>query len=94
MTTQTSTLLKFANLHLAAESLFGITPNDLLGAVRDNLAMTDARLKLGNTRSSRFTDAQAAEFSQLWEVVEHKSNTATGFSAELQGQVLHCSIAA
>ena len=45
--------------------------------------MTEASLKFGNNRSSRFTDVQAEEFSKLWEVVEHKSNTVTGFSGTL-----------
>jgi pimeloyl-ACP methyl ester carboxylesterase len=45
--------------------------------------MTESDLLRGNTRSSRFTEVQAAEFVQIWQVVEHKSNTTTGFSGTL-----------
>jgi hypothetical protein len=83
MTTQASNLLKFANVQLAAESLFGILPTDAPGKVFDSISMDEGSLKRGNTRSSRFTDVQATEFAQLWEVVEHKSNTSTGFSGTL-----------
>jgi hypothetical protein len=65
MTTQASTLLKFANLQLAAESLFGILSTDVAGQIKFSGSMDEESLKRGNTRSSRFTDAQAAEFSQL-----------------------------
>ena len=39
---------------------------------------------LGNGRTSRFTQVQAEEFlADGWKVVEHKSNTETGFSGTL-----------
>jgi hypothetical protein len=65
MTTDTKTLLKFANVQMAAEALLD-RPGDFTG-----------QLVYGNNRSSKFTDAQAAEFASLWEVVDHKSNTST-----------------
>ena len=71
MTTDAKTLLKFANVQMAAEALLD-RPGDFTG-----------QLMYGNNRSSKFTDVQAAEFAQLWEVVEHKSNTSTGFSGTL-----------
>lgn len=75
MSTDAKTLLKFANLQMAAEAVdlsAGITGNDYTAA-----------LVKGNNSSSKFTDVQAAEFAANWEVVEHKSNTATGFSGTL-----------
>jgi hypothetical protein len=83
MTTQASTLLKFANLQMAAESLFEVLPSDAPGQIKSASSMNQASLILGNTRSSKFTTAQAAEFAADWKVVEHKSNTATGFSGTL-----------
>ncbi|MFV0678998.1 lipase family protein, partial [Ottowia sp.] len=37
----------------------------------------------GNDRTSRFTPTDAAWFAQSWEVLEHTSNTVTGFSGTL-----------
>jgi hypothetical protein len=69
---------------MAAESLFGITDVDLPGAVRLGTSMSVASLTKGNTRSSKFTETQATQFiADGWTVVEHKSNTTTGFSGTL-----------
>jgi hypothetical protein len=40
-------------------------------------------LVFGNNRSSKFTDEAAAQFAAVWSVVEHKSDTTTGFSGTL-----------
>jgi hypothetical protein len=84
MANETTTYLKYANLQMAAESLFGITDVDLPGAVRLGTSMSVASLTKGNTRSSKFTETQATQFiADGWTVVEHKSNTTTGFSGTL-----------
>ena len=72
--------LKFANLQIAAEA-FLLTDedhpkpksgSDLIAALVD-----------GNNRSLKFTQTQAEAFSDEWEVVAQKANTATGFSGTL-----------
>jgi Ca2+-binding RTX toxin-like protein len=73
MTTNASTLLKYANVQMAAEARLDLFLNQA----------SEAALKFGNDRSSRFTTVQAAEFATDWKVVEHKSNTSTGFSGTL-----------
>ena len=73
MANEIATYLKYANVQMAAEARL-----DLFG----NQATASA-LIFGNDRSSKFTATQAAEFTKDWEVVEHKSNTATGFSGTL-----------
>lgn len=82
MTVSIATYLKYANLQMAAESLFGIQPIDIAG--KTSLTMNEASLKDGNNRASKFTQVQADQFiADGWTVVEHKSNTATGFSGTL-----------
>jgi Ca2+-binding RTX toxin-like protein len=88
--------LKFANLQMAAEALFGfnatppgtiLTPGDKL----DNpLEMPIERftriLTDGNLHASKFTSTEAEKFvdpAKGWKVVEHISNTTTGFSGTL-----------
>ncbi len=74
MTNEITTYLKYANLQMAAESLFGGTGS----------TMDVASLVLGNNRSSKFTEIQAQQFiEEGWTVAEHKSNTSTGFSGTL-----------
>jgi hypothetical protein len=36
--------LKYANLQMAAESLFGVLPTDAAGLIKDSISMTDATL--------------------------------------------------
>lgn len=84
MTPTTTTMLKYANLQMASEVLierqlaspgatfFGSLAGDKLKILTD-----------GNTRASRFTETQASEFARDWSVVEHISNTETGFSGTL-----------
>ena len=73
-----ATLLEFANLQVAAEALYDkeniVTPTKI-----SNLNY----LKDGNNHTSKFTDTQAEEFAQKWEIVSHIANTGTGFSGTL-----------
>ena len=91
-----TTFLKFANLQMAAESVYEFNARDnpdqmqgipLGAAKKENGKFVGAilpdLLTLGNTRASRFTPIQAAEFASQWTIVEHLSNTATGFSGTL-----------
>ena len=83
MANDIATYLKYANLQMAAESLFGILPTNAAGFTKGAGSMTEVTLTDGNKRSSKFTTTQAKEFASLWEVVEHISNTPTGFSGTL-----------
>ncbi len=69
--TSPTTVLKYANLQMAAEARLDLFP-DLKSA-----------LTYGNNRSSKFTDKQAAQFTADWKVVAHQANTGTGFSGTL-----------
>lgn len=53
MANNVSDFLKYANLQMAAESLFGISPQDAPGLV--TTTMTVDTLIIGNRRSSAFT---------------------------------------
>ena len=80
-----SNLLAFANVQMAAEVLFGLAdggPGSVFSGGFDSPQRL-AFLTEGNNRASKFTMAQATEFAQIWEVVEHKSNMPTGFSGTL-----------
>lgn len=81
MVNDIATYLKYANLQMAAESLFAVPITAIPGAISRDMDV--ASLTIGNNRSSKFTTSQATEFASLWEVVEHKSNTPTGFSGKL-----------
>jgi Ca2+-binding RTX toxin-like protein len=84
MSIDVATYLKYANLQMAAESLFGTTNVDLPGAVKLADSMNVDSLIAGNNRTSKFTVTQANQFiADGWAVVEHISNTATGFSGTL-----------
>jgi Ca2+-binding RTX toxin-like protein len=63
-----STLLTYANLQMAAEALL------------DDPEPFDIQLTSGNNRSSKFTQTQATQFTNEWQVVAHQPNTSTGFS--------------
>jgi hypothetical protein len=79
--------LKFANLQMAAESLFGFnaTPpgTNLTPGATSNLPLDPLRLEQGNLHASKFTATEATKFVEQWKVVEHISNTPTGFSGTL-----------
>lgn len=79
-----STYLKYANLQMAAESLFGVGSSAAPGTTTGQGSMTARSLEEGNRRSSRFTSTQATRLlDDGWTVVEHRSNTTTGFSGTL-----------
>ena len=80
-----SEYLKFANLQMAAEALYRfkatngpVTPATPFSGEIPIDVLTD-----GNLHASRFTVIQANVFAAQWEVVEHISNTSTGFSGTL-----------
>lgn len=83
--------LQYANLQMAAEALYGynaaiLGANLTPGAIYKNGPIDlEDNLLTGNTHASKFTTTQI-ELSGLatdWEVVEHISNTSTGFSGTL-----------
>ena len=86
-------MLKYANLQMAAEALYKFNaktdPNQLPGETDSltsnfiNRPLTADILTDGNLQASRFTQIEADKFVALWEVVDHLSNTTTGFSGTL-----------
>ncbi|WP_294260892.1 calcium-binding protein [Propionivibrio sp.] len=79
---------------MAAEALYSfdtrkkdpnlLPPGDLLSSVGHDSGVIDpAVLTSGNEHASRFTATEAAAFVAQWEVVDHLSNTTTGFSGTL-----------
>ena len=70
-----STLLRFVNVQTAAEGF-------LSEAVNTDTRLVNA-LKLGNRHASVFTASVAEQFAKDYVVVDHKSNTTTGFSGTL-----------
>jgi hypothetical protein len=86
-------MLKFANLQMAAEALYTfktyengtLAPGEIStsvghypASVIDPKILTD-----GNRFASRFAPTEATKFAAQWEVVDHLSNTETGFSGTL-----------
>jgi hypothetical protein len=87
-TNTTSVYLTYAQLQMAAEALFDFRNIDVPGATRSNvngqpIAIDALMLFKGNNHASAFTQTQAEKFVQDWRLVEHKSNTTTGFSGTL-----------
>lgn len=80
-----SKYLNYALLQLASESLFRLgEPGQIpVGATGGGDSMDRDSLKKGNNRASKFTDSSADRFLRDWAVVQHKANTATGFSGTL-----------
>ena len=93
-----ATLLEFANLQVAAEALYGKQKSqpdwkdNVVNAEKDSgknnkkkgvVEISKEDLTLGNKHTSKFTDTQAEEFAQKWEIVSHVANTGTGFSGTL-----------
>jgi Ca2+-binding RTX toxin-like protein len=87
-------MLKYANLQVAAEALYNantrqIAPALLTPGNTTNLAdhysgpINPAVLTDGNEHATKFTAKEAADFAAQWEVVDHISNTTTGFSGTL-----------
>ncbi|MFY7942374.1 MAG: hemolysin-type protein, partial [Burkholderiaceae bacterium] len=81
MTNQSITTLKYANLQMAAEALF--VPNGQKPETTFSGNIEESTLTIGNKHASVFTTTQATQFAKDWEVVEHISNTKTGFSGTL-----------
>lgn len=83
---QASTILKFANIQMAAEAIFGFDPKIRTltpGEVVTNRSITAEDLTAGNLRTNAFAAVPANEFKDQFRIVEHKSNTVTGFSGTL-----------
>ncbi len=77
MTNVASIYLKCASLQMAAETVG-------LSRVREGTMQLKDALIDGNRRSSKFTPVQAQQFvDDGWTIVDHKSNTTTGFSGTL-----------
>src|SRR6188472_341825 len=79
---EVATQLEYAMLQLAAEAMFGVAHEGTAGQTT-TAEMTADVLTKGNDHSSKFTDAQVEGFLKNWQLVEHRSNTATGFSGTL-----------
>lgn len=89
MTTPTiADMLKYANLQMATEALYGfdtkeLLPSSLMPGDHYSGAIDTKTLTTGNEHASRFTPTEAAKFANEWVVVDHLSNTTTGFSGTL-----------
>jgi pyridoxine 5'-phosphate synthase PdxJ len=77
-TNNATTLLKYAQLQMAAEAF--LVNSD--GTTRSGTALVEA-LKRGNERVSKFPDVDASDFAGSYEVVAQQPNTFTGFSGTL-----------
>ena len=86
-----SELLKYANLQIAAEALYNfnaVTNGSTLipGAIdASGRNVAAANLVTGNLHVTKMTPTEVAwnQLPDLWTVVEHESNTTTGFSGTL-----------
>ncbi|MBF9263945.1 hypothetical protein [Paracidovorax cattleyae] len=81
MINQVNNYLKYASAQLAAEALFDQKGKPSGSSYRGPI--NPDVLTSGNDRSSKFTASDAEWFAEDWTVVEHISNTATGFSGTL-----------
>ena len=81
MTAENPTYLKYASLQIAAEA-FIAPKTDGPGTTKSG-SLDPKVLMKGNDHTSRFTAIDAEWFSKDWTVVEHTSNTTTGFSSTL-----------
>ena len=85
---QISVLRVMVDLQMAAEANFGIDPRQSNSVLRpgqsiDTPEIPVVRLVDGNNRSSLFPTKIAEAFSNRFQLIEHKSNTETGFSGTL-----------
>jgi len=80
MTHKITEYLKYAHLQMGSEALYNLASAPP-GSKSSSLDVTI--LKGGNGRSSKFTEVNADRFTDTWDVVEHISNTSTGFSGTL-----------
>lgn len=85
MTNSVQQYLRYANVQMAAESLFGLTSQvEAVGELNQAILNIEV-LEAGNRHASRFTTSQATQFlnEEGWQVVRHQQNTSTGFSGTL-----------
>ncbi|MBL8422569.1 MAG: hypothetical protein JNK06_03535, partial [Candidatus Accumulibacter phosphatis] len=87
MTPTISETLRYANLQMAAEALYRFdaneTPLQAPAEKRNDIPLTVENLTTGNRHASKFPQLEAEKFATRWTVVEHLSNTTTGFSGTL-----------
>jgi len=80
-------ILKYADLQMAAEAVYGFDPGLAAPANPQTGSgggfMSVANLIKGNLRNSVFTKTEATDFFTEWTLVEHLANPATGFSGSL-----------
>lgn len=74
-----ATLLEFANVQIAAEALYGLgQPSEFFSSEGLSDETYKEFLTQGNNRTSKFTETQAKEFVQNWEIVSHTANNGHG----------------
>jgi len=78
-----STYLEFSNLQIASEAFIGKSQSKDPGTIISGKYFERDNLIKGNGHTSKFTETAADEFMQHWRVVEHITNTKTGFSGTL-----------
>ena len=78
-----STYLEFSNLQIASEAFIGDSQLEKPGKIVSGNEFKRSDLIDGNKHTSKFTETAADEFMQHWRVVEHITNTKTGFSDTL-----------
>lgn len=78
-----STYLEFSNLQIASEAFIGKSQLENPGTIISGNKFERNNLIKGNDHTSKFTETAADEFMQHWRVVEHITNTKTGFSGTL-----------
>ena len=92
MTTPTlsaTNLLKYIQVQLAAETLFGYDANESNQepGIPTNTSgldvFTETMLKNGNQHASKFNAFDAKTFAEQWKVIDHLPNTKSGFSGTL-----------
>jgi Ca2+-binding RTX toxin-like protein len=79
-------LLQYANLQMAAESLFSVDATSQVQSPKqiiENQSLDPNKLIDGNLHASKFVPADAQALADHWIVSEHVSNTETGFSGTL-----------
>ena len=78
-----STYLEFSNLQIASEAFIGKSQSKDPGTIVSGNRFGKDDLISGNGHTSKFTETAADAFMQHWRVVEHITNTKTGFSGTL-----------
>ncbi len=85
MTPNAQTLLEFANLQVASEAFLVELDAEPATHIDSSFNLKDEIQTLinGNNHSTKFTQTMAEDFVDKWKVVDHISNTKTGFSGTL-----------